>query len=351
MGKKLLKTLYWEEGKLHLLNQKLLPAEVSYVCCRSAGEVAAAIKDMVVRGAPAIGVSAAFAMVLAARQGAERGLPADNLHEFMQEEAGVVAASRPTAVNLFWALERMDGKRAELAGCSCREIAEGLEKEALTIMEEDLQINKKIGDNGAGLLPEKGSVLTHCNAGALAATGYGTALAVIRAAVNLGKDIHVFIDETRPLFQGARLTALELMEDKIEATLITDSCAAFLFSKKSVDAVITGADCIAANGDTANKIGTYNLAVLARYHHVPFYIAAPCSTINRRIKSGGDIIIEERRPEEITHIFDRSLAPAGIKAYNPAFDITPASLISAIITERGVVNRPDQNGLGEMLAE
>ncbi|MEW5784602.1 MAG: S-methyl-5-thioribose-1-phosphate isomerase [Bacillota bacterium] len=346
-----LKTLYWDKGRLYLLDQRLLPGECSYLSCATAGEVAAAVKQMVVRGAPAIGISAAFGLVLAARQAAERGDGPGELCETLRREAALLLDARPTAVNLAWALERMQGKLSEAASLPSGLIAESLESEALAILEEDLATNRRIGLHGAALLPDAANVLTHCNAGALATAGYGTALAVIRAAVAEGKIVHVYVDETRPLLQGARLTALELVEEKIPATLITDNCAAFLMSRGRVDLVITGADRIAANGDTANKIGTYGLAVLARHHRIPFYIAAPCSTIDRRLAAGEQIVIEERDPTEITRIHGQALAPATVTAYNPAFDVTPAELISALITERGVVCRPGRAGIEKLFRD
>ena len=342
-------TLYWENKRLYLVDQRLLPGKIRYRGCKSAEEVAEAIRDMVVRGAPAIGVSAAFGMVLAALDGLSRGCGPAEIRERLKKSAVLLKQSRPTAVNLAWALERMERRLETTAGAAAREIAAALEEEALSILQEDRETNRLIGANGAELVPPDASVLTHCNAGALATAGFGTALGVVRAAFSQGKLRHVYVDETRPLLQGARLTALELVKENIPATLVTDNCAGGLMAAGKVDLVVVGADRIAANGDTANKIGTYNLAVLARYHGIPFYVAAPCSTIDPAIATGREIVIEERDPSEVTHINGRPVAPAGIKAFNPAFDVTPAELIDAMITERGVIHRPDEKGIRRLL--
>ncbi|HXH40156.1 MAG TPA: S-methyl-5-thioribose-1-phosphate isomerase [Thermoanaerobaculia bacterium] len=310
----------WRGDALELLDQRLLPREVLYLSCRDAHEVAVAIRDMVVRGAPAIGVSAAFGVALAAQRGDD-----------VDAAAAELRASRPTAVNLMWALDRM--LRARGAG-------RDLSAEAESMFREDVEANKRIGRYGAALLGESVTVLTHCNAGALATAGYGTALGVIRAAVEGGKRVAVFADETRPYLQGARLTAWELKQENIDVTLITDSMAGHFFQQGRFDAVIVGADRIAANGDTANKIGTYTVAVLANAHGVPFYIAAPLSTIDRNCPSGEDIPIEERSAAEVTSIGGVSIAPDGIGVRHPAFDVTPSRLISAIITDRGVLRAP-----------
>jgi len=346
-----LRTLYWDNGSLFLLDQRLLPGQISYLECRSAAEVFAAIRAMVVRGAPAIGLSAAFGMVLGARHLAAEGLSGPALRQQLAEIAARLRSARPTAVNLSWALERMERKLEGAAGLSGAEIAAMLEEEARLMLHEDISINRRIGEHGEPLIPDGASILTHCNAGALATAGYGTALGVIRAAVAAGKRVHVFAGETRPLLQGARLTALELRREKIPVTLVTDSCAGYLMASGKVDLVITGADRIAANGDAANKIGTYTLAVLARQHGIPFYIAAPCSTIDLSLEDGQGMVIEERDPSEVTTLMGQPIAPAGVGALNPAFDVTPAEFITALITERGVLYRPGRAGLAELMGK
>lgn len=343
-----LRTLYWEEGRLFLLDQRLLPGRVSYLECRNAESVAGAIGEMAVRGAPAIGVSAAFGMVLAAQ---EEVAESDELMARLEKAAKTLRRARPTAVNLDWALRRMERRLADAAGAAVGEIGAWLETEALAILEEDITVNRRIGASGEPLIPDGASVLTHCNAGALATAGYGTALGVIRAAAAAGKRLHVYVDETRPLLQGARLTALEMSREQIPATLITDSCAGYLMAAGKVDLVITGADRIAANGDAANKIGTYSLAVLAQHHKIPFYIAAPCSTVDLSLEEGAEIVIEERDPREVTTLQGQPIAPEGMSALNPAFDVTPAELIRAIITECGVLHRPDKAGLTKLMVK
>ncbi|HET7711231.1 MAG TPA: S-methyl-5-thioribose-1-phosphate isomerase [Thermoanaerobaculia bacterium] len=310
----------WRGDAVELLDQRKLPAAVEYVVCRDAQSVAEAIRSMIVRGAPAIGVAAAFGLALAARG-----------NEDFDAAAAQMRAARPTAVNLGWAVERMQEARA--AG---RDLA--LEAEA--IYREDIEANRRIGRDGSRLLADGATVLTHCNAGALATAGYGTALGVIRAAVEEGKRVAVFADETRPYLQGARLTAWELQQDGIDVTLITDSMAGHFFQKDQFDAVIVGADRIAANGDTANKIGTYPVAVLASAHGVPFYVAAPISTIDVQCPDGRSIPIEERSAAEVVDIGGIRVAPEGIAVRHPAFDVTPARLITAIITDRGVLRPP-----------
>ncbi|HJY75836.1 MAG TPA: S-methyl-5-thioribose-1-phosphate isomerase [Burkholderiales bacterium] len=300
----------WKGDRLELLDQRLLPEKTEYVACRSAEEVAQAIRDMVVRGAPAIGCAAAFGVVLG---------------KGSKEAYDVLAKSRPTAVNLFWALERM--KKAK-----------DLEAEARAIFEEDLAANRAIGRLGAELIRERSRVMTHCNTGALATAGYGTALGVIRASKS--KNISVIANETRPYLQGARLTAWELVQEGIPCTLITDSMAGHLMSKGEVDVVIVGADRIAANGDVANKIGTYPLAVLAKRHGIPFYVAAPCSTFDPKIPDGSRIPIEERPADEVTGYRGARWAPQGVSVRNPAFDVTPAELITGIICEKGIASPP-----------
>ena len=314
---------------MFLLDQRLLPREEKWIACRTASEVAEAIKTMVVRGAPAIGVSAAFGMALAAQAGADLDAAADELKR-----------SRPTAVNLAWAVDRMLRKRDG-----------DLTAEAVAINDEDVAACKAIGRHGAALLGQKATVLTHCNAGALATAGYGTALGVIRAAIEDGKRIAVFADETRPYLQGARLTAWELQQDNIDVTLITDNMSGHFFSLGAFDAVVVGADRIAANGDAANKIGTYTVAVLANAHNVPFYVAAPLSTIDPACPTGKEIPIEERSAQEVVDIFGSRVAPEGINVRHPAFDVTPARLITAIITERGVIRAPFEEGIRSLFQD
>jgi methylthioribose-1-phosphate isomerase len=310
----------WKGDRLELLDQRLLPDKTKYVVCRTAEEVAQAIRDMVVRGAPAIGCAAAFGAVL--------GKGKDKAYE-------VLARSRPTAVNLFWALERMKKAR-------------DLEEEALAIYEEDLAANREIGRIGSQLIRERARVMTHCNTGALATAGYGTALGVIRASRD--KNISVIANETRPYLQGARLTAWELVQEAIPCTLITDSMAGHLMSKGEVDVVVVGADRIAANGDVVNKIGTYALAVLAKRHGIPFYVAAPLSTFDATIADGAGIPIEERPAEEVTGYRGTRWAPEGVSVRNPAFDVTPAELVTGIITEKGIVLEPTREKLQALMS-
>jgi methylthioribose-1-phosphate isomerase len=308
----------WKGDRLELLDQRLLPGKKKYVTCRTGEQVAKAIKDMVVRGAPAIGCAAAFGVVLS--KGSKKAYVA-------------LAKSRPTAVNLFWALERM--KKAK-----------DLQAEAIAIYEEDLAANFAMGELGATLIPERARVMTHCNAGALATAGYGTALGVIRSSK--GKKIKVIANETRPYLQGARLTAWELVQEGIPCTLITDNMAGHMMSRGEVDVIVVGADRIAANGDTANKIGTYALAVLAKRHGIPFYVVAPLSTFDFKISSGKEIPIEERPAGEVTGYRETTWAPKGVSVRNPAFDVTPAELITGIVCERGVVLAPDKEKLRKL---
>ncbi|MBI5575502.1 MAG: S-methyl-5-thioribose-1-phosphate isomerase [Deltaproteobacteria bacterium] len=329
-------TIEWTGDALLLLDQRVLPMKETMRRYTDAEGVAEAIRTMVVRGAPAIGVTAAFGLVLAVRKAARRGRP---WRETFHAAAEMLGATRPTAVNLFWAIERMHRAAASLPEDSGA-ASTFLEREAIAVYEEDVAANRAMGAHGARLLPGKCSVLTHCNAGALATAGYGTALGVIRAATTAGKKIHVYVDETRPFLQGARLTAWELMKDDIPCTLVTDNMAAKLFGDGKIQAAIVGADRIARNGDVANKIGTYGVAVLCRVHRVPFYVAAPCSTIDVGIRSGKDIPIEERNGREVTHVMEHPVAPPGVPVYNPAFDVTPARYVSAIVTEKGVLKAP-----------
>jgi methylthioribose-1-phosphate isomerase len=329
-------TLEWRGDHLALLDQRVLPIRETVVRCRTSAEVAEAIRTMVVRGAPAIGVTAAYGLVLSVRAAARKKGPWRHAFDAASRE---LAATRPTAVNLFWAIERM-GKAADAAPADGAGAEARLLSEAVSIHEEDVAANRAMGAFGGALLPDGASVLTHCNAGALATAGYGTALGVIRGAVEAGKKIHVYVDETRPFLQGARLTAWELMQDSIPCTLITDNMAASLFRKGKIQAAVVGADRIARNGDVANKIGTYNVALLCRHHRVPFYVAAPRSTFDAKTRSGEEIVIEERDPGEVTHLMGTRTAPAGVAVYNPSFDVTPARYVSAIVTEGGVLRAP-----------
>ena len=315
-------------GRLMILDQTLIPNETRYVECATCEEVARCIESMKTRGAPAIGIAAAYGLVLAASGGIEG----------VMKGADRLASTRPTAVNLFWALERMKKYAREKTGTG--DLRDLLLKEADLILEEDIEANRNIGKNGQVLLPDSCRVLSHCNAGALATGGYGTALGVLRAARDAGKNVTVFLDETRPLFQGSRLSAWELMMDGFDVTVICDGMAAWLMKSRGVDAVIVGADRIASNGDFANKIGTYGLAVAAKEHSVPFYVAAPSSTIDSSIESGEDILIEERKEEEIRLLPGGMRLPEGVGVWNPAFDITPADLVTAHITERGLFRPP-----------
>ena len=330
-------------GQCQMLDQRLLPAEEVWLSYKTYQEVAEAIRTMVVRGAPAIGVAAAIGAWFGARD-----IETESSWDFYQEFekiCAVLVVTRPTAVNLAWALERMKHFAYSNLDRSVVELKIGLEYEALAITQEDEKANKQMGQHGESLLADGARVLTHCNAGALATAGYGTALGVIRAAVEAGKKISVIADETRPFLQGARLTAWELQKDNIPVTLICDNMAGYLMSKGEIDCVIVGADRIAANGDVANKIGTYTVAILAKEHNLPFYVAAPVSTIDLSLSDGTQIPIEERDDREITHIKDLQLAPEGISVRNPAFDITPHRLVTAIITEHGVVSGDYQAGL------
>jgi methylthioribose-1-phosphate isomerase len=324
--------------------------EEKYLMLRSYEEVADAIKKMVVRGAPAIGVSAAFGLALGVRQAAVSSVA--DLEQDFDYFCDVIGRTRPTAVNLFWAIERMRAafRRAKAITDNVEEVKESVVAEAQKIFEEDIQANRRLGRFGGELIPDGATVLTHCNAGALATAGdYGTALGVIRGARDAGKRVAVIADETRPFLQGARLTAWELAKDQIPVTLITDNMAGHVMKQGKVDAVVVGADRIAANGDTANKIGTYMVAVLAREHDIPFYVAAPISTLDLTLKSGDEIPIEERAAREVTHMRDLQLAPDGIEVQNPAFDVTPNKLIAAIITDKGVARQPFTESLKRMV--
>ena len=323
---------------MELIDQTLLPLELVYKECRDVEVLAEAIESLRVRGAPAIGVAGAFGVALGAQEIREEGREA--FLEELEKRIQRLAATRPTAVNLFWALDRMRGVIEQCPTENVEELKGRLLEEALKIQEEDKAICRKMGSNGAELLQDGMTVLTHCNAGGLATADYGTALGVIYAAKEQGKKIRVFADETRPLLQGARLTAWELMENGIETTLICDNMAAWVMSKGRIDCVIVGSDRIASNGDVANKIGTYGVAISAQAHGIPFYVVAPFSTIDMKLASGEDIPIEERKPEEVTSLAGRRTAPESVRVYNPAFDVTPYRYVTAIVSEKGVARAP-----------
>lgn len=333
-------TMEWVPGRLNLIDQRVLPVKEEIVTCKTYDEVAKAIKDMVVRGAPAIGAAAAYGVAIAVYQFSAEKRSESELDSYLEQVIKTLAATRPTAVNLFWALDRMKRVYEANKDLALERLTERLEQEAQAIADEDVATNRKMGKYGAELVPQGAGILTHCNAGALATVDYGTALAVIRVAHEQGKDIHVYADETRPFLQGARLTAWELQQDKIPVTLITDNMAAYAMGQGLIDFVVVGADRIAANGDTANKIGTYGVAILAKEHGIPFYIAAPRSTIDASLNSGQEIPIEERHHSEVTHVFGVQVAPDGIDVINPAFDVTPHEYITGIITEVGVLKAP-----------
>jgi len=340
----MLPTIKWEKGKVIMIDQRKLPEEEIFVECRDYEQIAEAIEKMVIRGAPAIGVAAAFGVALGVLKIKEKRDLEGKFRKIFQR----LERTRPTARNLFWALERMKNIFDKNKALSLSPLKQKLIDEALAVEKEDIETNKKIGFWGQELIKDGQSILTHCNAGELATAGYGTALGVIRAASSEGKKIQVYAGETRPLLQGARLTCWELDRDNIPVILITDNMAGFLMQKGKISLVITGADRIARNGDTANKIGTYSLAVLAKEHGLPFYVAAPLNTIDYDLTDGRQIPIEERDPDEVREIGGRCLALPHIKVFNPAFDVTPASYISAIITERGIVRPPYEKSLGEM---
>lgn len=341
----MIKTIEWTDDGVVMIDQRLLPTEELYPVYRTYEEVAWAITEMVVRGAPAIGVAAAMGVALGMRDHPATTAEAFDAH--FEHVCQVLAATRPTAVNLFWAIDRMKSlyRRLRAEALPLTAIRDRLVEEARTIHTEDIEINRTLGNFGAALIPDQGTVLTHCNAGALATAGYGTALGVIRAAVESGKQIDVFADETRPFLQGARLTAWELHHDGIPVTLITDNMAGHFMKLGRISCVVVGADRIAANGDVANKIGTYSVAVLARENNIPFYVAAPVSTLDLTMESGDEIPIEERNQREVTHVREVALAPAGISVANPAFDVTPHRYVAAIITEKGVARPPFRESL------
>ena len=335
------------DGKIKLIDQTLLPNELKYVYCDDKESIYHAIKTLMVRGAPAIGIAGAMGTVVGIKN-----CDAADFESFFNEMKQVTAylgSSRPTAVNLFWGLKRMEDVAQKNSQRSVSEIKNILLEEAKTILEEDKTICRKIGENGESLLEDGSCVITHCNAGGLATGDYGTALAVMFAAAENGKNISVYADETRPLLQGSRLTAWELKNAGIDVTLICDNMAAHTMKQRKIDCVIVGADRIAANGDAANKIGTYSLSIIAKEHNVPFYVAAPASTFDLSIASGDEIPIEERHSDEVTSISGNKIAPDGTKVFNPAFDVTPASNIAAIITERGIINSPDKEKIENII--
>lgn len=343
-----MKALEWQGDHLLLLDQTKIPFEEKYREARSYLEVAEAIKNMEVRGAPAIGVSAAYGYVLGALkfEGEKENFP-----EYMKEVLTTLQSTRPTAVNLTWALHKMEVKLREVQNLNLEDIKEALLAEANSIAEADRRMNRLIGEFGNTIVPEKANILTHCNAGSLATVEYGTALGVIRQAFKDGKKIHVYVDETRPFLQGARLTVWEMLQEGIPHTLITDSTAGYLMQQGKVDMVIVGADRIAANGDTANKIGTYSLAVLANEHNIPFYVAAPSTTVDLKISSGAEIPVEEREGKEVRMFKGVRVVPEEVPVYNPSFDVTPAKYITGIITEKGIISPPYSVNLVKMLVK
>lgn len=342
-----LQSVRWNADHLELLDQRLLPEEVVYLKLTTSKDVWDGIKELKVRGAPAIGIAAAYGLYLGVKE-EEGDVP--ELLAAVKRERDYLASSRPTAVNLFWALDRLVRTAKELAegGASAAAVKEALLQEAVQIQAEDVETNRRIGENALSLLKNGDGVLTHCNAGGLATARYGTATAPMYLAKERGIELRVFADETRPVLQGARLTAFELMRAGIDVTLITDNMAAMVMSKGWIQAVIVGTDRVAANGDVANKIGTYGVAVLAKAHNIPFYVACPMSTIDLSTPTGADIPIEERHEDEVTQGFGKRTAPEGVKVYNPAFDVTPAEYVTAIITEQGIVRAPYGQNLPEL---
>lgn len=339
-------TLRWSKDRLEMIDQRVLPMHFEYLSYSNAQEVAEGIRSMVVRGAPAIGCAAAYGVALEALS--NQHLSKQDFLQTMQRGFEVLAQSRPTAVNLFWALKRMRECLESVSSVSVDEIAKVLLQEAQEISAEDVRINRAMGAWGASLLPDGARVLTHCNAGALATAGHGTALGVFRSAVEFGKKISVIADETRPFLQGARLTAWELVQENIPVTLITDNMSGYLMQRGEIDAVVVGTDRVAANGDVANKIGTYMLAVLAKRHSIPFYVACPLSTIDVSIASGNEIPIEERSPDEVLGFRENRWAAEGVKVRNPSFDATPAELVTTLITEKGIVHEPNKLKISEL---
>ncbi len=347
----MINTVDWTDEGVVMLDQRKLPREEVYLVCHNAEEVARAIKEMVVRGAPAIGVAAALGIALGVRRAQSNSL--ELLDQEFESLCSTIRAARPTGFNLFWATDRMKTlyRRLRAQSLSKHEIAARLIDHALEIRSEDIEANRRLGAYGAVLLPDRANVLTHCNAGELATAGYGTALGIVYSAADQGKQIHVYADETRPFLQGARLTVWELQRNGIPVTLITDNMAGHFMKAGVIDCVVVGADRIAANGDVANKIGTYSLAVLAKEHQLPFFVAAPASTLDLTIATGEEIPIEERAGDEVTHLHGIRVAPEGVQVANPAFDLTPNHLISAIVTDRGVARRPYTESLAMLASD
>jgi methylthioribose-1-phosphate isomerase len=342
------KAIKWEDDSLVLLDCTKLPVKEEYITCRDYGTLIDAINCLAVRGAPAIGIAAAYGVVLAAQEALGQAESKEAFLGYVAKAVEELAATRPTAVNLFWALDRVKEVIKACVGFSEKEIRDTLLKEAEILFAEDIECNMKIGEHGNAIVPQGASILTHCNAGALATAAYGTALGVVRAAHASGKGIQVYADETRPLLQGARLTAWEMTQEGIPCTLITDSMAGYVMKLGKVDLVITGADRITLNGDTANKIGTYSLAVLAKEHGIPFYIAAPLSTIDISLKRGSEIEIEERSKQEVRSLFGVQTAPDAVNVFNPAFDVTPNEYITGIITEKGILKPPYEKAISDL---
>jgi methylthioribose-1-phosphate isomerase len=344
----MIETLEWTDNGVRFIDQTKLPMEETYVTCKTHEQVADVIRTMVVRGAPAIGVAAAMGIALGMKNSKAESV--GELKQELDQICDVIGKTRPTAVNLFWAIQRMQEKFERARVRPLAQIKHELIEESKRMHAEDIAANQAMGRHGATLMPSEGGVLTHCNAGALATAGYGTALGVIRAAVEQGKKIHVYADETRPFLQGSRLTAWELMKDNIPTTVISDNMAGAMMRQGKIGAIVVGADRIAANGDVANKIGTYTVAVLAKEHGIPFYVAAPISTVDLACADGNEIPIEQRNAREVTHIAGKQMVPDGVQIENPAFDVTPAKYVTAIITERGIAREPYQNSLQNLAA-
>jgi methylthioribose-1-phosphate isomerase len=345
----MIQTLEWTDSGVRFIDQTKLPMEETYVLCKTHQQVAEVIRNMVVRGAPAIGVAAAMGIALGVKNSTASTV--GELKAEFDQISDVIAQTRPTAVNLFWAIARMRDRFESLRIRPVPQIQQALIDEARRMHAEDIRANQAMGRHGAALLPASGGVLTHCNAGALATCGYGTALGVIRAAIEQGKKIHVYADETRPFLQGSRLTAWELMKDGIPTTVISDNMAGAIMKQGKIGAILVGADRIARNGDVANKIGTYTVAVLAHEHAIPFYVAAPFSTIDLATSDGSKIPIEQRAAREVTHIGGKQMVPDGVRVENPAFDVTPAKYVAAIVTERGIARAPYEESLPKLAEE
>src|SRR5229473_7441035 len=342
----MIQTLEWTDQGVRFIDQTKLPTEETYVVCKTHDQVADVIRTMVVRGAPAIGVAAAMGVALGVKNSKAESV--GELKQDFDKICEVIGQTRPTAVNLFWAIRRMTEKFESLRIRPIPQIKQALIEESQRMHAEDIAANQAMGRHGATLMPSEGGVLTHCNAGALATAGYGTALGVIRAAVEQGKKIHVYADETRPFLQGSRLTAWELKKDGIPTTVISDNMAGAMMSQGKIGAIVVGADRIAANGDVANKIGTYTVAILAKEHGIPFYVAAPISTVDLATPDGSKIPIEQRNAREVTHIAGKQMVPDGVQVENPAFDVTPAKYVAAIITERGIARAPYEQSLAQL---